>query len=49
MKRKVYPKSESCVYMYHLVLMTGALTVLSQALNGLVDESYILLIDVKSQ
>ncbi len=29
--------------------MTGALTVLSQALHSLVDESYVLLINVKSQ
>lgn len=35
--------------MYHLVLMTGTLAVLSQALHSLVDESYVLLIDVESQ
>lgn len=38
-----------CMYMYHLVLMTGTLAVLSQALHSLVDEAYIFLIDVKSQ
>lgn len=36
-----------CVY--HLVLMTGTLAVLSQALHSLVDEPYVLLIDVQSQ
>lgn len=35
--------------MHHLVLVTGTLAVLSQALHGLVDESYVLLIDVESQ
>lgn len=35
--------------MYHLVLMTWTLAVLSQALHSLVDESYVLLIDVKPQ
>ena len=34
---------------FHLVLMTGTLTVLSEALHSLVDESNILLIDVESQ
>lgn len=38
-----------CVYMYHLVLMAGTLTIFSQALHSLVDESYVLLIDVESQ
>lgn len=38
-----------CVYMYHLVLMTGTLAILSQALHSLVDESYVLLIYVESQ
>lgn len=38
-----------CVCMYHLVLMTGTLAVLCQALHSLVDEAYIFLIDVKSQ
>lgn len=33
----------------YLVFMAGALTVLSQALQGLVNESHILLIDVKAQ
>lgn len=37
------------MYIYHLVLMTGTLAVLSQALHSLVDESYVLLIDVESQ
>lgn len=35
--------------MYHLVLMTGTLAVFSQALHSLVDESYVLLIDVEPQ
>lgn len=39
-----------CVHIvYYLVLMTGTLAVFSQALHSLVDESYILLIDVESQ
>lgn len=38
-----------CVYMFHLVLMTGTLAVLSQALHSLVDEPYVLLVDVESQ
>ncbi|TRY94884.1 hypothetical protein DNTS_032985 [Danionella cerebrum] len=33
----------------HLVLMAGALTVFSQALHSLVDQSYVLLIDVEPQ
>lgn len=35
--------------MYHLVLVTGTLAVLSQALHGLVNESYVLLIDIETQ
>lgn len=46
---KEHPRRVSCVYMYHLVLMTGTLAVLSQALHSLVDESYVLLIDIESQ
>lgn len=38
-----------CVFVSHLVLMTGTLAVLSQTLHSLVDESYVLFIDVKSQ
>lgn len=37
------------VCVHYLVLVTGALAVLSQALHGLIDESYVLLIDVESQ
>lgn len=35
--------------MCYLVLVAGALAVFSKALHSLVDKSYILLIDVKSQ
>lgn len=35
--------------MFHLILMTGTLAVLSQALHCLVDETNVLLIDVEAQ
>lgn len=35
--------------MYHLVLMTGTLAVLGQALHRLVDEADVLLVDVEAQ
>lgn len=35
--------------MSHLVLMAGTLAILSQALYSLVDESYVLFVDVESQ
>lgn len=35
--------------MYHLILMTGTLTVLRQALHRLVNETNVLLVDVEAQ
>lgn len=36
-------------HVYHLVLMTGTLAVLRQALHRLVDETNVLLVDVEAQ
>lgn len=41
-----YPKLQA---VYHLILMTGTLAVLSQALHCLVDETNVLLVDVEAQ